>query len=420
MGRAEEVLCINAFNGTPIWRYVLEEPINVDAGKCSPAIADDNLIIVTSTSYHGNLVYCLDTEGNGDGTTHLHWEKTLIYDSEANAFSPSIAYGYAYVSSISSDITGTIYCLNTTTGDTVWSRVLGAELIPSGISIADGKLYLGTYGFPLDTTSTIFCLDAFTGAPLWRFRLEPTGGVCVSPAIANGRVYFSTFRMVSAGIENPRVICFGDENHQPRTPEKPLGPEIGETGESYIFSTTTTDDDGDPVRYGWDWDGNGIVDDWTDYYPSGENVPISHTWTDEGTYQVQVQAQDIYEVESSWSEPLTIQIGSLTLSAAFVSGKGVNLLITNSGTIPATAVAWSLDITGGLYIKPRDASGSLPLLNPGASAEVTVPVFGFGFGIFKPLPQISITVTCAEGKSIELSENARIFLSFVFFIEPKV
>lgn len=49
-------------------------------------------------------------------------------------------------------------------------------------------------------------------------------------------------------------------------------------GEEVTFHASTTDPDGDNIRYGWNWDEDGTVDDWTGYYPSGSQCTQTHTY----------------------------------------------------------------------------------------------------------------------------------------------
>ena len=99
-------------------------------------------------------------------------------------------------------------------------------------------------------------------------------------------------------------------NTPPETPAKPTGPPlpIKWTNKIYIFITDTTDLEGDQVQYGWDWNGNGTVDEWTNFYDSGESANASHLWIFSGTYYVKVKARDIYSAESDWSEPLKVRV----------------------------------------------------------------------------------------------------------------
>jgi hypothetical protein len=64
------------------------------------------------------------------------------------------------------------------------------------------------------------------------------------------------------------------------------------------------------VKYGWDWDGDSTVDEWTGFYSSGVPVNTPHTWGSAGTYRVKVKAEDADGAQSGWSSSLTVVISS--------------------------------------------------------------------------------------------------------------
>ena len=97
-------------------------------------------------------------------------------------------------------------------------------------------------------------------------------------------------------------------NNQPTKPNKPDGPTEGKPGTSYQYRTYSNDSEGHLIKYGWDWNGDRVVDDWTDLFESGVEVTSSNSWYEEGTYSIRVKAQDEYGEESDWSEPLTISL----------------------------------------------------------------------------------------------------------------
>ncbi|MEA3458468.1 MAG: PKD domain-containing protein, partial [Candidatus Thermoplasmatota archaeon] len=97
-------------------------------------------------------------------------------------------------------------------------------------------------------------------------------------------------------------------NFPPNTPSKPSGPSLGNTGTSLTFSTSATDPDGDAVKYGWDWGGDGTVDEWSGLMSSGSTDTRSHTWIIVGTYTVQVKAEDSNGGQSTFSSAKTVVI----------------------------------------------------------------------------------------------------------------
>ena len=67
------------------------------------------------------------------------------------------------------------------------------------------------------------------------------------------------------------------------------------------------DPEGNDIKYGWDWNGDEIVDEWTeDFYSAGEEIKTFHIWEQEGTFQVSVLAEDEHGAQSEWSDPLSV------------------------------------------------------------------------------------------------------------------
>jgi len=92
----------------------------------------------------------------------------------------------------------------------------------------------------------------------------------------------------------------------PQKPEKPSGPMSGNIGETYIYTTRAIDPNNDQIKYGWDWDGDMITDEWTSLYDSNISINTSHTWNQQGTYNIRVKARDTNGKESVWSDPLPV------------------------------------------------------------------------------------------------------------------
>jgi hypothetical protein len=67
-----------------------------------------------------------------------------------------------------------------------------------------------------------------------------------------------------------------------------------------MYNTTTTDIDGDPIYYWFDWD-DGTNTGWLGPFPPGAPVSANHSWTTKGTYEVKVKAKDIFNMETTWA-----------------------------------------------------------------------------------------------------------------------
>ena len=78
-------------------------------------------------------------------------------------------------------------------------------------------------------------------------------------------------------------------NQRPGAPTI-TGPSEGSINEAHTFTATATDSDGDQIRYVFIW-GNGRSSQ-TDFMNSGETGTVSYTWTQSGSYEVQVFAED--------------------------------------------------------------------------------------------------------------------------------
>jgi len=105
--------------------------------------------------------------------------------------------------------------------------------------------------------------------------------------------------------------------YSPGVPTPPSGSSRGKPGETYTFTTTSQDLDNDKIQYGWDWNGDFQVDQWTGFIDSGENCEMSHAWNESGSYKIRVIAMDEkgftngYHLNemgefSFWSDPLSI------------------------------------------------------------------------------------------------------------------
>jgi hypothetical protein len=94
-------------------------------------------------------------------------------------------------------------------------------------------------------------------------------------------------------------------NNPPEKPATPTGPASGKPGTSYLYTTSTTDPDGDQVFYMWDW-GDGNFSDWIGPFNSGASATATYSWTEQGTYSIKVKAKDTFGDESVWSDPLPI------------------------------------------------------------------------------------------------------------------
>jgi agmatine deiminase len=169
----------------------------------------------------------------------------------------------------------------------------------------------------------------------WHFiPMQPLGNDyyhAVIPSQQNGTMvsYYIHAEDASGRSENHPYIgapgahtftAFGGQapNTPPEQPQRPTGQASGKIGTTYVYSTQTTDADGDQIYYQWDW-GDGNFSDWLGPFASGASATAQHAWATKGTYSVRVKAKDVQGAESNWSEPLAITMPcNLTIFQGFI------------------------------------------------------------------------------------------------------
>jgi len=109
--------------------------------------------------------------------------------------------------------------------------------------------------------------------------------------------------VVDREVQPDEIICEG----VPYPPEKPSGQTIGRPNTLYNYSTNTTDPENDQIYYKWDF-GDNTTTEWLGPYDSGETCTISHSWVENGVYEVKVRAKDTEGHTSDWSNKLTVII----------------------------------------------------------------------------------------------------------------
>jgi outer membrane protein assembly factor BamB len=202
------VFGIKVRTGEPVWSYknFSVSPIN------STPVVDGNLVYIghgeesPGNNIQGRVI-CLDASQIENGAPKLVWETNGIH---ARYASPIINEGRLYMP----DDGGRLYCLDAKSGKEIWKFNYGRGETRGSPVFADGKIYVG------EVNARFHILEP--GAKKCK-RLDQeffpgAGGVDVeingTPAVANGRVYFSTAE---------ETICIGlkDGVSSPNpTPEK--------------------------------------------------------------------------------------------------------------------------------------------------------------------------------------------------------
>jgi outer membrane protein assembly factor BamB len=255
-----KVYCLNAITGNEVWNYTTDSHV-----YSSPAVLNGKVYV---GSYDSNI-YCLDAENGSKIWNHLTGEIVVS--------SPAIAGGRVYVGSEDTYL----YCLDSENGDLIWRNATSDEIVWCSPAVADEKVYVGSFD------NKLYCFDAGNGDLIWS---KITGShIQSSPAVADGKLYI--------GSQDGKVYCFG-ENQPPNKPDID-GPTSGKPNIEYDFSFNATDPNDDAVMYIIEWGDN--YTEWTEYSDSGEEIILTHSWSEPGTYTIKAKAKDVTELESKWS-----------------------------------------------------------------------------------------------------------------------
>jgi outer membrane protein assembly factor BamB len=163
---------------------------------------------------------------------------------------------------------------------------------------ADGSIYFGTCDLDNEGGLDIIVLNS-DGTLKWRKEI---GTLFSSFAIdMDGNVYIG-----SSGINDGFLHAFGPQEYN-NPPETPTinGPTNGIAGTSYDYTFLAIDNENNPISYFIDWD-DGTTTGWTGDYASGEEITLSHSWNEKGTYSITCKALDTFGLESN--------IGSLSIT----------------------------------------------------------------------------------------------------------
>jgi outer membrane protein assembly factor BamB len=391
------VVCINDSTGKQIWNVLLDTDIMIQS---SPVIVGERLYISCTNEYpsvNKSKLYCLNVE---DGA--VAW-----YNSTQNAkdISPAVVDGKVYGAGVGNLLS----CFDALTGDVLWqsdkqittghpvvvnNNIFGSSdvsvycvhngttqwefpldegfLVASSLVIGSGRLFVGALNPYASIPGKIHCLNIETGAEFWNHSSENNGEYNAKPTIAGNRLYICDDTGVGQN-RRARICCFDIF-----TGDLVSARFVNSDSTNYVYGTLSMAD-GLLVLGSAESDSDSV---WGGIYCYGAGPALE-------------PALNITKI--SGGNTLTIEI-------------------ENSGEVNATGVSGELVITGGLFI--HQGAYVFPETIPvGETATVVVPLFGLGLGFLKPVPQVSVTVTCAEGSTAAAVQQFKLFLSRVTIIE---
>jgi hypothetical protein len=187
----------------------------------------------------------------------------------------------------------------------------------------------------------------------------------------NGSLYIDVYAAPNASLHLRSLTLTYTLNSPPNTPTFYIAPQTGNTNTPVSFSVRTSDPNNDRIRYKWDWDGNGSVDETSDYYPSDTYLTFTHTWNTPGIYTVRVKSQDERGAESNWaSTPIEI--------VTYYSIWGYVRDVNNN---PIRDVGIQVSDNGNIYMRSTDANGyySVENIRSGHNIIITPQQTGCSF-----------------------------------------
>jgi len=118
------------------------------------------------------------------------------------------------------------------------------------------------------------------------------------------KYYFEAYNIMG----DPSVRLWSESPSEPPIdPDVPEGPNEWIKNQDCSFSVSTTDPEEDPIYYMFDW-GDGTSSQWLGPYNSGQEIQGVHKWSELGSYEIRVIAKDSHNQQSSWSDPLFLDI----------------------------------------------------------------------------------------------------------------
>jgi len=192
-------------------------------------------------------------------------------------------------------------------------------------------------------------------------------------------------------------------NHPPDTPIISSGSASGQTGVSHTYFTSSTDADGDEVKYVFNWDDGSTSE--TGFSAAGARGSESHAWSSPGTYFIRVRAIDNNGALSGWSEPwqVTITAPTYTLTTA-VDPDGSGFITPGEGSFEAgTPVVLTAEPASG-YVFDHwggDAAGT------SVSIECTMESDKHIVAYFTPPPKTGPVLEWSKTFGGEAADGAR-------------
>jgi hypothetical protein len=137
------------------------------------------------------------------------------------------------------------------------------------------------------------------------------------------------------------------------------GQQQGNAGDTLSFNTRAFDSNNDSVSIRFYW-GDKDTSDWTEYFPSGYDFTLSHSWILPGSYPVKYQTRSIHGTLSNWSDTILVTISNVSgvkNNGVKITSYSLNQNYPNPFN-PSTVISWQLPTSGFVTLKVYDVLGN--------------------------------------------------------------
>ena len=287
VGLNNRLTCLDAETGNELW--ILPDFFMV----YHPFILNDKIYVGTLQGDVAGSVACIK---DGEILWEYHPASNYAVSTTIVGSNNSIYFGTG-----TSKVTGhgKVVCLNAETGEEKWiCTSKGHGIFTSKPSLTKDFFFVIEEDYDAPHMSSGICsFDVDTGERVWYYAIGMTfdnyinGGI----AIADNKILVSIQEDDDAGEVRGGVYCFGEgEGNLP-----PSLPDTDYDKMHHQIVIRSTDPEGNKIRYGLSWDSvqTHKVDDWTDFYDSGEEIRVECR---QKRGVVGVIAEDEHGAQSCW------------------------------------------------------------------------------------------------------------------------
>jgi outer membrane protein assembly factor BamB len=266
------VYALYSNNGTLKWKYKTGDWVHG-----SPTVADDGTVYIGSDDKY---LYAIKPDGT------LKWRCSIGHVWGSPAIDEN---GIIYVGTWEMKF----FALNPN-GTKKWKfEAPGRIWFGNSPAISDdGIIYFGTT--TQDGGKGRFIALNSDGTEHWNISY---GLIESSPAIGiDGTIYICSSHLDYGYLHAINEL----DPNSPSSPEID-GPNSGRTETEYDYTLKSTSPIGNDVYYWIEW-GDGDKTEWIGPFSSGEEITVSHTWSEDGTYTIKARAKDTDNLWGPWSE----------------------------------------------------------------------------------------------------------------------